>query len=480
MSVTRVFCALKGLGTHHFQRAAESASWSGSPCPVETLRAASQRRIAGILLAVLLIAVEVPAQQTAQARTVRPAAVTGDLLDMQNAIDGRADTRAYSGRRNYVGMSVTIDVGSLQNVIGVKQNSGPQPTHHVGAYRVEVAESPAGPWMTAFEGPGQRGESRTEFPAILARYIRITATSNVTSYNQEWSIAELSVGVDPGQRARRIPPKVEPVERPGPLPPAARTLKDVPMATDKKQETRASSGTPDYAGMSVTFDLGGEYELSRVVQVHGPWSDDYPAEYTVEVSKEKREDRFKEVWRGAGEPNRSTARFDQVTTRYIRITALKNRNRTNWWSIAELRTNRDPDVVEGGGDDERLNRQIRAITSRGFSDTTPLLNANNTTRATTNTFNYAGSWVQMDLGGSYTVSKVVQIHEPDREDYPGSYRIEISEDGRRWRPVFEGAGEPRRSNASFEPVRGRFVRITALANHGNRHWWSITGLRVRG
>jgi hypothetical protein len=198
------------------------------------------------------------------------------------------------------------------------------------------------------------------------------------------------------------------------------------------------------------------------------------------VSKERREDRFREVWRGAGEPNRSTARFNEVTTRYIRITALKNRNRTNWWSVAELRTNRDPDVVDGGEDDVRLNRELHAVTSRGFSDTSLLINANNTTRATTNTFNYAGSWLQVDLGGSYTVSKVVQIHEPDREDYPGRYRIEVSADGREWTTVFNGAGEPRRSTASFSAVRARYVRITALANHGNRNWWSVSGIRIRG
>jgi hypothetical protein len=232
--------------------------------------------------------------------------------------------------------------------------------------------------------------------------------------------------------------------------------------------------------MFVIFDLGGEYELSRVVQAHGQWSEDYPAQYMIEVSKEKREDRFKEVWRGAGEPNRSTARFERVATRYIRISALKNRNRTNWWSIAELRTNRDPDAVEGDENDDRFDRQIRAVTSRGFSDTTPLVNVNNRTRATTNTAEYAGSWLQVDLGGSYTVSKVVQIHEPDLDDYPGRYRIEVSDNGREWRRVFEGAGEHRRSTAGFEAVRARFVRITALANHGNRHWWSVYGLRVRG
>src|SRR6185503_19618920 len=158
----------------------------------------------------------------AQSRTVRPAGVTGDLLDIMNANDDKPGTRATSGKRDYVGMSLTIDVGSLQNIIGVKQDYGPWPTQHVGAYKLEVAESPSGPWLIAFEGPGQRGESRAEFPAILGRYIRLTATSNRTPYNQEWSIAELKVGVDPGQVGRRIPARPEqprPQQPPPTIPP---------------------------------------------------------------------------------------------------------------------------------------------------------------------------------------------------------------------------------------------------------------------
>jgi hypothetical protein len=184
------------------------------------------------------------AQQTAQARTVRPADISGDLLDLPNANDEKPTTRATSGKTDYVGMSVTIDAGSLQNIIGVKQDFGRWPTHYPGSYKVEVAESLSGPWMTAFEGLGQRGESRVEFPAILARYVRITATATNKTFQQEWSIAELKLGVDPGQTAARIPKRTEPIPEPRPAPPAAPTLKDIGLATDKKLDTRSSSGTP--------------------------------------------------------------------------------------------------------------------------------------------------------------------------------------------------------------------------------------------
>ena len=432
-----------------------------------------------IVIAVWPHEVRTFAQQTVQSRTVRPAGVSGELLDILNANDGKTDTRATSGKTDYVGMSVTIDAGGLQNIIGVKQDFGPWATHYPGAYKIEVAESLSGPWMTAFEGPGERGESRAEFPAILARYVRITATAKNTTYREDWSIAELKLGLDPGQTARRVPTRTERAPETPPPAAAASTLKDLALATDKNPDTRASSGTPNYEGMSITIDLNGEYELSRVVQIHGRWADDYPADYKVEVSRQRNESRFREVWRGPGVAGRSVARFDPVTTRYIRITALRNRDRSHGWSIAELRTNSDPDVVEDD-DEGRLNRQIRGVTSRGFSNDANVANDNNTTRATTKTANYAGSWLQADLGGSYTISKVVVFHEPDREDYTGRYRIDVSSDARQWQTVFEGRGELSRSGASFNPVRARFVRITAISERDGQHWWSIYRLKISG
>jgi hypothetical protein len=428
------------------------------------------------LLISLFSGTQAIAQQTPQARTITPASVSGDLVDIRYAYDGRLDTRAYSPRPNYVGMSVTIDTGSRQNIIGVKQDYGRWPTHYPGGYKVEVAESEAGPWMVGFEGAGQRGESRAEFRAILARFIRITATTRNRVYDQGWSIAELKVGVDPGQTPRRIPDNSRP-PRPEPPQSEERELKDPELARDGKLNTRATSGMANYSRMHITIDLGGEYEVSRVVQLHGSWQDDYPREYRVEVSRQRNEARFREVWSGSGEPNRSVARFQPVTTRFIRITAIRERDRYHWWSIAELRTNRDEDVAEDDTEG-RVERQIRGITARGFENPTAVIDRRGS-RATTNNPNYTGSWIQADLGGSYTISRVVQIHSPSDEDYPGRYRIDVSLNGRNWRTVHEGVGRSGRSSAAFQPVRARFVRIIALDNRDVRQWWSIHSLSIR-
>jgi F5/8 type C domain len=68
---------------------------------------------------------------------------------------------------------------------------------------------------------------------------------------------------------------------------------------------------------------------------------------------------------------------------------------------------------------------------------------------------------QLSIGFSLGC-RVVLIHEPDREDYARRYKIDVSSDREQWLTVFEGRGEPGRSGASFNPVRARFVRITAI------------------
>lgn len=421
------------------------------------------------------------AQQTVQSRAVLPASVSGELLDLRSTYDDRKDTRAHSERKNYVGMSFTIDLGNEQNVIGVSQDHGHWPTHAPGAYRVDVAVNASGPWMKAWEGEGQRGESKAKFPAILARYIRVTATAVNELYKDEWSVAELRGGIDSGQKPRTIPtptPK-PPNENPGPLPPTVTKLLQSPaLALDSKDETFSRSGTPDYTGMYYLLDLGGEYEVSRVIQVHGSRVEDYPAEYKIEVSKESNESKFREVFRGNGQPNRTVARFEPVVTRYVKITALRNRNRVNWWSIAELRTNRDNDVIDRDEDDGLAFRTIRSITAQGISNINAVVDDNNTTRATTEKPDYVGHWLQVDLGGSYTVSRVIQVHDPEAREFPARYKVEASQDGNRWQIVFEGAGERGRSTADFSPTRARYLRITATGS-SNRPW-SLYKLKVKG
>ena len=436
--------------------------------------------------------------QTAQARAVRPVSVSGDLNDLTRATDERDFTRANAGTPSYARLSITLDLGGEHNIIGVVQDHGRWALQYPGAYRVEVSSSPGGRWDRVFEGPGQRGESRATFDAERGRFVRITATESRRGV-EDWSIAELRVLVDPGATPRRggfgdrdrdrdrEPNRDRDQNQdrdrdrfPGQQ--ADRGLRDAQHAFDRNFDTRATTGNYDYAGTSLMIDLEGEYEISRVIQLHGQWQDDYPAEYRIEVSRDRNESRFREVFRGAGESGRSIAHFAPVTTRYVRITALRSRDRYHWWSIAEVRTNRDweADREDREDQDQLTPRDIRRVNAQGITDASAVGDGRGFTRATTNTVSYAGSWIEVDLGAAFTVSRVVQVHDPDDRDYPGRYRIEVSFEGSRWRPVFQGQGSRGRSVADFTPVRARFLRITAISNHDLQHWWSIYRLKIRG
>ena len=434
----------------------------------------------GLLAVALATTVSIQAQQTYQSSAIRPQSVTGDLLNLRDLNDDRLDTRANTTSRDYVGKSIIVDAGTLQNIIGISQDHGRWPTHYPGAYKVEVAESLQGPWFPAWEGEGQRGESKAKFAAILARYVRITAINTNPVYGEDWTIAELRIGIDPGQRPRRIPTGSGNDNNNTTPPGRESVLRDPAAARDRNEETFAVSGTPNYVGMSITFDLGREVELSRVIQFHGSRVDDYPGEYRIEVSRVQSDRGFQEVFRGAGQSNRSVARFTPTRARYIRLTATRNRNNVNWWSIAELRT--DADEGQPGRDDADTpdTHAIRNVTGRGFLDLNTLLDRDSSTGPTTNTSNYRGSYIQVDLGNIVPVSRVVQIHNPYQSDFPGRYRVEVSTDGGNWQNVYEGTGAEGRSVAEFRTVRARYVRITATEPRDNRNWWSIYRLKIRG
>jgi len=263
---------------------------------------------------------------------------------------------------------------------------------------------------------------------------------------------------------------------PGPVTRPPQSLRDAQLATDRDQNTRATSQTPAYRGMWLMIDLGSEMEISRIVQMHGAWPDDYANEYKVEVSRVQDETRFREVWRGRGEQGRSLARFNPVFARFIRITALSERDGTHWWSIAELRSGSDSNAAEE--DEKRVDRPIVKVSGRGISDVDAVRDTDPDTSATTRRSDYAGSSITLDMGASYLISRVVQVHNPDDMDYPGRYSVDVSDDGNRWQIVWQGNGEQGRSRARFNQVRARFVRITATANLGQNQWWSMSRVRI--
>ena len=99
------------------------------------------------------------------------------------------------------------------------------------------------------------------------------------------------------------------------------------------------------------------------------------------------------------------------------------------------------------------------------------------TRWTTGTSQQNGQWFSIDFGWEATVSKLVLDAATSVGDYPRGYEVYVSADGQNWgEPVAKGAGTAALTEISFEPAKGRFLKIVQTGSDGL--WWSIHELAV--
>lgn len=88
-----------------------------------------------------------------------------------------------------------------------------------------------------------------------------------------------------------------------------------------------------------------------------------------------------------------------------------------------------------------------------------------------------GAWLQVDLGASRWVERVVLNWE---KAYPAGYQVDVSDDGASWRTVWSTInGDGGHDTATFEPTRARFVRMTA-ERRATRYGVSLFDLEVYG
>ena len=100
-----------------------------------------------------------------------------------------------------------------------------------------------------------------------------------------------------------------------------------------------------------------------------------------------------------------------------------------------------------------------------------------TTRWTSGTAQQPGQWVQVDLGRSQRVRRVVLDTGVDVGDFPRGYALYTSRDGSHWNePVATGAGQGQLTTIDFAATGARFLRVVQTATAPQ--WWSIADLRV--
>jgi len=100
-----------------------------------------------------------------------------------------------------------------------------------------------------------------------------------------------------------------------------------------------------------------------------------------------------------------------------------------------------------------------------------------TTRWATGAAQAPGQVVEVDLGRSARIWRVVLDTGAATGDFPRGYALLLSDDGVTWSdPVATGAGTGQLTAIDFTPRRARHIRVVATAAADS--WWSIADLRV--
>ena len=99
-----------------------------------------------------------------------------------------------------------------------------------------------------------------------------------------------------------------------------------------------------------------------------------------------------------------------------------------------------------------------------------------TTRWTTGAAQQPGQYLQVDLGRSQRVRRVVLDTGADLTDYPRGYAVSTSVDGTNWSASVTGTGAGQLTTIDIPATAARFLRVVQTATAPQ--WWSVADLRV--
>jgi glucosylceramidase len=99
-----------------------------------------------------------------------------------------------------------------------------------------------------------------------------------------------------------------------------------------------------------------------------------------------------------------------------------------------------------------------------------------TTRWTTSAAQQPGQWLQIDLGRSQSVRRVVLDTGANTADFPRGYALSTSADGEHWSEAATGAGHGQLTTIDIPATAARFLRVAQTATAPQ--WWSVADVRV--
>ncbi|OKP82721.1 hypothetical protein A3844_23815 [Paenibacillus helianthi] len=251
------------------------------------------------------------------------ASSTGAGTTAANALDGDVNTRWTSGAAQTNGQWFQMDLGSGQDISKVIIDAGPS---SAGDYprSYEVLGSADGiNWTKYASAYGNSRITVAEFWwSSYMRYVRIAQTGSSSSW---WSIADVSLFSNNA------------LERTGWSVSASSSGSGMTPGNvkDGNASTRWTTGAAQSNGQWFQADMGASIPFNQIIldtEKNSTSEQDYPAGYTVQVSKDGTN--WTTAASGQGRRKATPINFPAVTARYIKIT--QTGTSTNWWSIGEM------------------------------------------------------------------------------------------------------------------------------------------------
>jgi glucosylceramidase len=135
----------------------------------------------------------------------------------------------------------------------------------------------------------------------------------------------------------------------------------------------------------------------------------------------------------------------------------------------------DPSLDDGY---QLLDAERMSATASTPADAANAVDDDATTRWTTAAAQAPGQWLQIDLGATQTVRRVVLDTGAGSGDYPRGYELQTSTDGVTWTPAASGAGSGQLTTVDIPATEARFVRVEQTGSAPQ--WWSVADARVYG
>ncbi|MGG4146278.1 discoidin domain-containing protein [Paenibacillus algorifonticola] len=368
----------------------------------------------------------------------------------ENMIDDNTNTRYSSGTGQYNGLSFTVDMGSMQTFNKIMLDSGSSIGDYSRSSDVYVS-SDGTDWskVSSIVSDGQQVQLAA-FATQTARYIKVINTGTTGTW---WSITEFNV-YNTRTTWTATATDVSPWgDLPGKM-------------LDGNADTKYSSGTGQYNGLSFTVDMGQTEAFNKIVIDSGSGSNDYARSADVYVSSDGTDWTKVSSIKGSGPLQEVT--FETQTARYIKV--VNTGTEGYWWSVAEF----DAYIAVT---DYRAGWTATATDVSPWGDVPGnMLDGNASTRYSSGTGQYDGLSFTVDMGQTETFNKMVIDSGSGSNDYARSSDMFVSTDGTNWTKVTSVTGSGPLQEVAFQTQTARYIKVVVTGNEG--YWWSVAEFDV--